>query len=114
MQNIHFLSYFPDRNLYAFSFSVHLQSGPHIVFPSFMQWVQTYAHSKALLVTECWLSEFTCEMYSAEQRVFISNTEDMNIYHYCMQDDVMVQKKTLNCCSRRCIQQMEDLWIVAS
>jgi hypothetical protein len=32
-------------------------------------------------------------MYSAEQRVFISNTKDMNIYCYCMKDDVMVQKK---------------------
>jgi len=48
------------------------------------------AHSQPLLVTESTWPEFICERYSAEQRVFISNTEDTNIYCYCMQDDVMV------------------------
>ena len=92
------------ENLYAFPFSVHLQSGPCTVLPSFMQWESTYVQSRPLLVTVCMWSEFTCEIYSAELRVLISNTEDMKIYCYCMQDNVMVKKKKLNYFSRQCIQ----------
>lgn len=98
-QNI--LSYFPDRKLYAISISVHLQRGPCIVFPSLVQWEPTYGHSHPLFNTECTRSKFTYEIYSAEQKVFISNTEDMNKYCCCMQDDVMLhQKKYLNYFSR--------------
>jgi hypothetical protein len=55
-----------------------------------MQWEPTHVHSPPLFATE---SKFTCEMYSAEQKVFISNTEDMNKYCYCMQDDAMLHQK---------------------